>query len=114
MSLTPATPTGTAAPDLLDEIVRRIVEVAHPERIIMFGSAARGEMGPHSDVDLLVIKSGEYHHRRLAGDVYCRMHGLGQALDVIVLTPEEIGLHRDNPWRVIHHALAEGRVIYEV
>ena len=42
----------------LQEIVRRIVQVAQPEKIILFGSAARGEMGPHSDVDLLVIKSG--------------------------------------------------------
>jgi predicted nucleotidyltransferase len=44
----------------LDEIIRRIVEVAAPERIILFGSAARGEMGPNSDLDLLVIKSGDF------------------------------------------------------
>jgi predicted nucleotidyltransferase len=42
----------------LDDIIRRIVEVAHPEKIILFGSAARGEMGPNSDVDLLIIKRG--------------------------------------------------------
>ena len=41
-------------PAVLEEIVRRIVEVAQPERVILFGSAARGEMGPDSDVDLLV------------------------------------------------------------
>ena len=41
---------------ILQNIIQRIVEVAHPDRIIMFGSAARGEMGPHSDIDLLVIK----------------------------------------------------------
>ena len=41
-------------PDVLDEIVRRIVEVAEPEEIILFGSAARGTMGPNSDLDLLV------------------------------------------------------------
>ena len=40
---------------ILHDIIQRIVEVAHPQRIIMFGSAARGEMGPHSDIDLLVI-----------------------------------------------------------
>jgi predicted nucleotidyltransferase len=39
----------------LDDIIRRIVEVAQPEKIILFGSAARGEMGPNSDVDLLII-----------------------------------------------------------
>ena len=39
----------------LAEMIRRVVEVAHPQRLILFGSAARGEMGPHSDVDLLVV-----------------------------------------------------------
>ncbi len=46
---------------ILDEIVRRVVEVAHPDRIILFGSVARGEMGPDSDIDLLVVKSGVPH-----------------------------------------------------
>ena len=41
----------------LQEIIRRIVQVAQPQKIILFGSAARGEMGPNSDVDLLVVKS---------------------------------------------------------
>lgn len=40
--------------NVLGEIVRRIVAVAEPDRIILFGSAARGQMGPHSDLDLLV------------------------------------------------------------
>lgn len=48
---------------ILDEIVRRIVDVAHPDRIILFGSAARGEMGPDSDLDLLVVKAGVPHRR---------------------------------------------------
>jgi predicted nucleotidyltransferase len=52
----------------LDNIIRRIVEVAHPEKILLFGSAARGEMGPNSDVDLLVIKSGA-HRLDLAGQI---------------------------------------------
>ena len=44
---------------VLDEIIRRIVEVVQPEKIVMFGSAARGEMGPNSDVDLLVVMETE-------------------------------------------------------
>ena len=43
----------------LDDIIQRIVAVAQPDKIILFGSAARGEMGPHSDVDLLVVKDTE-------------------------------------------------------
>jgi predicted nucleotidyltransferase len=54
---------NTIRDDILKEIIKRVVDVAHPESIIMFGSAARGEMGPNSDVDLLVIKNGEYDQR---------------------------------------------------
>ena len=54
----------------LDDIVRRIVEVAQPEKIILFGSAARGEMGPHSDLDFLVIKSGADSAAILASRIY--------------------------------------------
>jgi predicted nucleotidyltransferase len=50
---------------VLQEIIRRIVETAKPERVILFGSAARGEMGPNSDVDLLVIKRGKFDQGRL-------------------------------------------------
>ena len=44
--------------ETLDDIIRRIVEVAQPERIVLFGSAARGGMTRNSDVDLLIIKEG--------------------------------------------------------
>lgn len=50
---------------MLADIVRRVVEVAKPQRIVMFGSAARGTMRPDSDVDLLVIKKGRFHRGRL-------------------------------------------------
>ena len=96
---------------VLDEIIRRIVEAAQPEKIIMFGSAARGEMGPHSDVDLLVIKSGA-HRRRLAQEIYMNMMGAGQAVDVIVVTPEDVERYKDSFALVIEPALREGKVIY--
>ncbi|MGC9400536.1 MAG: nucleotidyltransferase domain-containing protein [Anaerolineae bacterium] len=97
--------------DVLDDIIRRIVEVAQPEKIIMFGSAARGEMGPHSDVDLLVIKSGA-HRRRLAQEIYMHMRGAGQAVDVIVVTPEDVERYKNSFALVIEPALREGKVIY--
>jgi len=95
----------------LKEIIRRIVEVARPEKIILFGSAARGEMGPNSDVDLLVVKSGA-HRRKLAGDIYMRLIGVGQAVDVVVITPEDIERYRSSPALVIEPALREGKVVY--
>ena len=49
----------TVSEEILQEIVRRIVAAVRPDRIILFGSAARGKMGPNSDVDLLVHQKGQ-------------------------------------------------------
>ena len=68
---------------MLDEIVRRVVEVADPERIILLGSAARGESRPDSDIDLLVVKEGA-HRRKLSQAIYRRLMGIGRSVDVVV------------------------------
>lgn len=95
----------------IEEIVRRIVEVAHPEKVILFGSAARGGAGPDSDVDLLVVKSGA-NRVRLAQDIYMNLFGVGLSVDIIVATPEDLERYRDTPGLVIESALREGRVVY--
>ena len=64
--------------DALAEIIRRIVRVAAPERIVLFGSAARGEAGPDSDLDLLVIKPGHYHRGRVTDAIYRSLIGVGR------------------------------------
>ena len=51
---------------VLEDIIARIVAVARPDRVILFGSAARGTMGPNSDVDLLVIKARPIRPRQSA------------------------------------------------
>jgi predicted nucleotidyltransferase len=95
----------------LDEIVRRVVEVAEPERIILFGSAARGEARPDSDIDLLVVKEGA-HRRKLSQAIYRRLLGIGRSVDVVVVTPDDIERYRDAVGLVIRPALEEGRTIY--
>jgi len=97
--------------EILREIVRRIVQVARPEKIILFGSAVRGEMGPDSDIDLLVIKSG-VHRRNLTKAIYQHLFGVGQAVDIVVVTPEDVERYGDCPGLVIAHALREGKVLY--
>jgi predicted nucleotidyltransferase len=106
------TKTKKIDPAVLQDIIRRIVAVAHPEKIILFGSAARGQMGPNSDVDLLVIKSGRFNRNRLAEEIYMRMEGADEAVDVILVTPAEVEQYRDTPWLVIAPALKEGKVVY--
>jgi predicted nucleotidyltransferase len=100
------------AADVLDEVVRRIVEVASPERIILFGSSARGAAGPDSDLDLLVVKRGVPHRRRLAQQIYSRLVGVEVPVDVLVVTPEDVDTFRYKVGTIIGPALREGREIY--
>jgi len=88
----------------LAEIVRRVVDAAHPDSIILFG--------PDSDLDLLVVKTGVSHRRRLAQDIHMRFAGLGVPVDVIVVRPEDVQALRDDNSTVIGPALREGILIY--
>ena len=96
---------------VLDEIVRRIVAVAQPEKIILFGSAARGEMNRHSDLDVLVVKAG-VHRGDMTESIYRHLRGVEAAVDVIVVTPADVERYRNSHALVIKPALREGKVIY--
>jgi hypothetical protein len=75
----------------------------------MMGDA--GEAGSGSDLDLLVIKPGHYHRGQLTAEIYCNLIGVGRAVDVVVVTPEDVERYRDTPALAILPALREGRVI---
>ena len=97
---------------ILDDIIRRVVEVAQPEKIILFGSAARGDMNRHSDVDLLIIKEG-VDALDLMGQIYRNLRGVGAAVDAIVVSPRDVERYKDSHALVIKPALREGKVVYE-
>ena len=103
---------GVLDQQILDDIIRRIVEVAQPEKIILFGSAARGDMNRHSDVDLLIIKECA-NPLELMGQIYQNMHRVGAAIDAIVVTPQAVERYKDSHALVIKPALREGRIVYE-
>lgn len=100
-------------PEVLQEIVSRIVEVAYPRRLILFGSAARGEIGADSDVDILVVVQGLIHRRELSGKIYRNFHGIPIPVDVVVVTEEDVLMYGEKVGTVIRPALKEGIVIYE-
>jgi len=102
----------TVPAPVLADIVRRIVEVATPQQIVLFGSAARGTMGKNSDVDLLVVKSGRYQRGRLLEAIYRNLRGAAAPVDVLVVTPEELERYGDDPYLIVAPALREGRVVY--
>lgn len=97
---------------ILQNIIDRVVAAAQPDRIILFGSAARGEMRPDSDIDLLVIKGVVPSRRDLAKKIYRSLSGVGVPVDVVVVTPEDVETYRDKVGPIIGPAVREGRVVY--
>ena len=96
----------------LAEVIRRVVAVAQPQKIILFGSSAHESARPDSDFDLLVIKAGDYDAGHLVEEIYMNLLGVGRAVDVVVATPEEVEKDRRRWTSVICPALAEGRLVY--
>ena len=98
---------------LIEEIVRRVLRVARPDRIILFGSAAAGHMTPDSDIDLLVLEDapGNWHQESVRiGDA---LRGLGYPVDVIVMATERFEETKDIVGGLARPANRSGRVIYE-
>ena len=103
---------STLDPRTLDEIIRRVVEVAQPERIVLFGSAVRGEMTRHSDVDLLIVRDGA-DALELMVQIYRRLRGVGVPVDAIVVSADDVVRYQDSHALIIKPALREGRTVYE-
>ena len=103
---------GSVDQAVLDRVIRRVVQVAKPDKIILFGSAAQALMGPHSDIDLLVVRGG-VDAIDLMGDIHLNLRGVGAAVDAIVASPDDLERYRASHGMVIREALREGRVVYE-
>ena len=113
MKTKPRKKRGKPDPAIVADLVKRIVAAAAPEKIILFGSAARGEMGPDSDYDLLVIKGGKYNYWRMYDKIDEHLSGKNAAVDVVLWRAEEVERYRDSHCLVICPALKEGKVVYD-
>jgi predicted nucleotidyltransferase len=101
------------SPEILQEIVQRLVEEFHPERIILFGSHAWGTPSPDSDVDLLVVVAGsQLPPAQRAMRAHRALRGLGIPKDVLVRTREEIERYRLVPASLEAEILERGRPLY--
>lgn len=111
--------TDRIAP-LIPLIAKRIAEQFNPDKIILFGSRARGDHRPDSDVDLLVILPFMRDRIEVAGAIResiadirpSRKYRTVASKDVVVATPEIIRLYGDVGTLVFYHALREGVVLY--
>ena len=76
--------------DKIDELARRIAEAVRPNRIVLFGSAARDELRPDSDIDVLVIMPDGVHRGHTTETIYRELWGFGVAKDVVVVTDSDV------------------------
>lgn len=97
---------------VIDKLVGDIVRSVNPLQIILFGSAARGDVGEHSDIDLLVVMPEGVHRRRTAQKLYREITGLGVPFDIVVATPQDLERREDNRGLIYESALKEGIEIY--
>ena len=99
--------------EIISTMTERIVRDFHPVQIILFGSHARGEAHPQSDVDLLVVFSELTDKRKTAVDIRRTLADLSMAKDILVTTPEELARQRNQVGTILRAAQREGEILYE-
>ena len=105
--------SATTSEQLLQTIVQRLLAAGQPQKIILFGSQARGQAGRDSDYDLLVIENSSQPRYRGAVSYRRALKDLGTSKDIVVWTPREIAEWQNVPNAFITTALREGVVLYE-
>lgn len=100
-------------PALLDEVVQRIVAIAHPHKIVLFGSQARGVATTRSDLDLLVIADSDQPRHKRSPALYGALRAIGIPKDIVVYTPQEVEEWRNVRQAFVTTAVREGKVLYE-
>jgi predicted nucleotidyltransferase len=97
---------------LIGRMVKQIVKEFDPEQVILFGSQARGDAGPDSDVDLLVVMDvqGAKLEQRLA--IRAALRDFLVPMDILVTTPEDFAWRKDVVGTIEWPAFREGKVLY--
>lgn len=110
---TPSSRVPTADDPILAEVVRRLVDAYRPERIYLFGSVARGDAGPDSDYDIMVVASDNAPPElRDCDAAYRALRGLGIAKDVLVWTRSEFEKRLHLKASLSSTILREGKLIH--
>jgi len=97
----------------IPEITQRIIQTSNPDKIILFGSYARGDFGADSDLDILIIIPGVKHLRQESIRVRRALRGMLAPVDIVVATPEQITRLGNEAGLMYQSALSEGKVLYE-
>jgi predicted nucleotidyltransferase len=96
----------------IQKMSRRIAKRFKPDKIVLFGSYARGSAGVDSDVDLLVIMPVNGSRRQMQVDIRCEVHDIPVPKDIIVVTPQEVSDQKEVIGTLIRPAMKEGKILY--
>lgn len=106
--------TSKITPQLIDYIVKKIVKAIDPEKIILFGSYARGDNKKDSDLDLFIIKDGEHNSRDMTSNVRDLLWGRRFPVDLFVRKSEEVRRRLEiGDHFYLYHIFKDGKVLYE-
>lgn len=97
----------------INEITKRIVENSQPEKVILFGSYAKGNPTENSDLDLLIVKDSKIPRYKRGREIRKHLRGLKIPIDLIVYTNDEIQKWRNVKTAFITTVMESGRVLYE-
>lgn len=103
---------STTAKTQIARIVRRIVRRFRPDKVILFGSHARGEAGPDSDVDLLIVMPVEGSIRQKRLEIRLALDDFRIPLDIVVTTPADFVWRQEVVGTIEWPAVREGKVLY--
>ena len=102
-----------AARQIVSDLTGVLVQAAHPKRILLFGSQARGDAAPHSDFDIMVVE--EKPADRFAEMVRLNrlIRSFDIAVDLLVVSDEKFQYWRETPGNVYYEAATAGQVLYQ-
>lgn len=97
----------------LRRAIQTIVDVAKPDKIILFGSHVRGDQRPDSDYDLLVLKKKEKRERALTQKIHMAFKDIGAPIDVIVADLDKYEELKSDPYLIYSEAAKNGKTVYD-
>jgi len=104
----------TITPEKIDTAIKRIVSVAHPRKVILFGSVVVGKPDIHSDVDILVVTRDEVESsRKESVRIRRALRGITMPMDILVIPEKRLQALADQPGLIYREAVRHGRVVYD-
>ena len=101
-------------PEKIEATIKRIVSVAQPRKVILFGSVVAGTSNLHSDLDILVVTKDEVESRRKESVRIRRaLRGISMPMDILVIPAKRLEELADTPGLVYQEAVQHGKVVYE-